>query len=227
MPVIFLDIETIPDPCESLFGLGLLADDLSDEQSAVLKQSLHPLRGRLACITLAAGADLPYTIEAWDGDTEPPRTVEAWDAIEVRMLTEMRVYLGEAGVTSKDLGLVVGHNVSGFDLPWLMVRCMRYRHPLRRWVPWPIIGGKPWEGGVERIRDTQIWSRGPNRAGHPMRCTELCAYLGLVGEDEDQGDGSDVLRFWLSDQRHLITEHCEADVRRVQALYQQITGVAL
>lgn len=206
---------------------------LTDEQEALLKTSLHPLRGRIACVTVQVGHDsTPVTHTAWtvsraaDGVRplyRTPDTSEGWDAAERAILDALRATLGESGVTRRNPGVIVGHNVKGFDLQWLYVRALKHAHPLLDWLPWPLIGGKPWSGGSDdRIHDTMDWLRGPGKQGQRLRLTETLAYLGMVPADEDVGSGADVAGQWLRGEYAAIQHHCEVDVRRVMELHRRI-----
>lgn len=198
-----------------------------NELDDLLGTALHPLRGRLACVTVQVGHQgTPRTITAWRGpDGAPGPTADAWNRREAEMLEELRTVLGQEGVTRSRPGVLVGHNLKGFDLQWLYLRCLRAQHPLQGWLPWPELGGKPWSGGSDdRVHDTQVWLQGPGRAGRRLRLTETLGYLGLVAADADAGSGSSVARWWLEHQYHLIAEHCEVDVARCMALHAQVVG---
>lgn len=217
---VFFDIETLPDPTSPLFTKDLLvhlggdpedpagwalSPELQKGQEEFVAQSLHPLRSRIACITLAV-------------DSGPVTTPDggAWDEVEAEMLLGMRDHLLDHGIGRGDLGYLVGHNIRGFDIPHCFLRCVKYGLPFRNWWPWPPMGGKPWEGGADRVHDTKEWLRGSR--GFHLRLTETSRWLGLEMAPDD-GDGSDVLRWWLLNRRDLITQHCEADVENQRRLY--------
>jgi DNA polymerase elongation subunit (family B) len=114
---------------------------------------------------------------------------------------------GERGVR------IVGHNVAGFDIPFLRVRALRHRLPrlaaaFGRWT------GKPWDA---RCVDTMaLWpstGRGQTfvKLQHIRRALGLPVQVGI--------DGSEVAAAWYDGRRDEVIRHCRLDVADVREVY--------
>lgn len=96
---------------------------------------------------------------------------------------------------------IVGHNVVGFDLPFLAQRAAVRRVKLPDALP---RRPQPWDQGVF---DTQYEWAGRN--GYVSLDT-LCGILGV--ENEDQVSGRDIASFARAGDFETIREHCRMDV---------------
>ena len=244
---IFLDIETIPaepdDPAWLAYAAALEADLRTTEppksmskpetiakwreeheasipatiEAHRLRTGLDPALGRIAVLCYAR-ADRPVQALRCD---DPSDEGEALDRLG-ELLAVHRGYQ------------IVGHNVKGFDAPFLAVRS--YAHDLGHvarmvWRP----GAKPWEQPVVDTMD--LWpvvgyagrpsEAVPTVRGHTGRSLPtLCRLLGIP-TDANPIDGSEVAAAWHDGRRAEVVRHCVEDVEQVREVYRRITGHAI
>lgn len=107
----------------------------------------------------------------------------------------------------------IGHNILGFDLPFLYKRCviLGYRPAIR----FPV-GAKPWG---DSVFDTMIRWAG---MGGRIKQDDLCKMLGLPGKPEGI-DGSTVYSHWLNGDIDLIDAYNRSDVETVRAMHHKMT----
>ena len=107
-----------------------------------------------------------------------------------------------------------GHNISGFDLPFI-----KHRAIINGMKP-PItllnaINAKPWE---DCIQDTMLlWSQDRQKR---VSMDSLCKALGIEGKGDF--DGSMVAETWPIDPEKVI-EYCKDDVERTRKIYKKLT----
>lgn len=109
---------------------------------------------------------------------------------------------------------VIGHNVAGFDLPFI-----KHRSIIHGVKPPPVMlkamNAKPW--GNE-IGDTMLmWSDNRDKR---VSLDKLCKALGIPGKDGF--DGSMVAETWPVDPDKVIA-YCKDDVERVRQVYKRLT----
>lgn len=117
--------------------------------------------------------------------------------------------------TSHTRPVVIGHNISGFDLPFLWRRSVV--HGLRPPFWWPK-NPKPWS---DAIFDTMVeWAGTKDR----ISLDSLCRALGLDGKG-DGPTGADVWPMAQAGKFKEISDYCAADVERARALYRRMMFV--
>lgn len=233
--LLYMDIETLPGDSDDL--MEVLRADAAKEKESVrapsnykdeakiaeyiatkhaeidagmeekrLRTSFDGMFGRIACIAWAID-DGPVHATSYDMPED-----YAIGHFYATVLNATKVDLhGDttaAGVT------VVGHNVAGFDLPFLKHRSIilgiRPPVPLYR-----AMQAKPW--GAE-IADTMLmWS--PDREKR-VSMDKLCKALGIEGKNGF--DGSMVAETWPVDPIKVI-DYCKSDVLRTRRIYQRLT----
>ena len=118
----------------------------------------------------------------------------------------------------------VGHNVSGFDLPFLQVRALKHDLPsLGRLLG--RLRAKPWES---RVLDTQkLWpATGADRYSHShgirgtRRLDTLCALLGIEGQEGIMGP--DVYKAYLAGNAKGVKDHLYYDVVQVREVFKKL-----
>lgn len=213
----YLDIETVPaqDPAiraecraavtapakyskpESI-AEWLAANRDSEGDAAWLKTSFDGGVGQCVCIGFALG-------------NEGAQTVSVCDLTRDSEAAMMRAFFSKL----EDAGHVqlVGHNIVGFDIPFLWKRAMVlgvkppfnfHRNP------------KPWS---ELVCDTMMLWDSQQRAGGSM--DRLCRLLGIPGKGDFSG--ADV---WPAIERgefQRVADYCAADVERTRAMHKRMT----
>jgi hypothetical protein len=167
-------------------------------EEALLKTSFDGGVGQCVCIAFAVGDGEPrvYAVEDLSRDAE--RT----------MLECFFTTLEEAGFVT-----LVGHNIIGFDIPFLWKRAMVLGvKPPFNFPRNP----KPWS---ELIEDTMLLWDGQQRAGGSM--DRICRLLGIPGKDGMSG--ADV---WPAVQEGRLLDvaaYCKGDVIRTRAMHRRMT----
>ena len=179
------------------------ATDMLEE--AISKTSFSGLYGRIACICYAIDDGEVHAL-AFDEKTIIEQFYE-------RIYDAANTYLPDGRVASEIITFC-GHNVVGFDLPFL-----KHRSIILGVLPPPsflkAFSAKPW--GTE-VADTMLmWSTDPHKRGSMDR---LCKAFGIPGKGDF--DGSMVAATWPVDPEKVI-DYCKDDVRRTRQMYKRIT----
>lgn len=110
---------------------------------------------------------------------------------------------------------VVGHNVSQFDLRFLM-----QRYIVNGVKPHSIIKrsaeAKPWES--EKVYDTMIQFAG---VGNRISLDKLCMALSLPGKGDITG--KDVWPLVQAGKLEEVAKYCESDVQKTRAVFERMT----
>ncbi|MEZ5651841.1 MAG: hypothetical protein R3E87_14990 [Burkholderiaceae bacterium] len=255
--ILTFDIETIPDqrpgaydrifesitPPESYFNIpDSLKSDAAREKRAAENQeklqaweitrveearekwkrtAIDPNAGQVVCVS-------------WMIDDEPVET--AWSenfADEFALLAETFSRMAESvGEQRVD---VCGHNVLGFDLPFMQRRAIVNGLRLPHW--WPVLT-KPWH---DRVHDTLVMWNAGQRATGGGSMDMICELLGLPmkgSEFDDEeitlADGSILLakdmhgsHVWDvidAGRADIVAAYCAGDVERTRRMYKRIAG---
>jgi 3'-5' exonuclease len=168
---------------------------------AVAKTSFDPMTGRIACICYAMdGLDSVYTV---DFDDEK--------LLLQRFFAELVAISKVPGQTPITF---CGHNIAGFDLPFLKGRAIIHGIKPPDFL-WKAMQAKPWDSC---IADTMLmWSSDSQKRAS---MDKLCKAFGIPGKGDF--DGSMVVSTWPVDRQKVI-DYCCDDVRRTKALYNRLT----
>lgn len=170
---------------------------------AVAKTGLDGAFGQVVCIGFQLdGMDAPL---AYCGINET-MLLDAFN----EMLTK-RIAPGDVLATS-----VVGHNVSGFDLRFLVQRYIvnGIRPPL---VIKRAAEAKPWES--EKVFDTMIQWAG---VGNRISLEKLCLALSIPSPKGDM-DGSMVGQYIKDGRFDEVAAYCKKDVEATKAVFERMT----
>jgi len=234
MSVIYLDIETVPadampgrtmPPARWILRAPdevkrLKADSDADFAAKCVewareqwqKESLDPV-GRAPAI---GGRVLAVGLASGDGDVTSWASDEEGD-----VLAGLEQYLDEHCARHCS---IVGHNIRGFDAPFLAARALRHpeRYPsiLRAFMPRDRWGPGP------HVIDTMALLPVTSYGGRPTGTARLGDWVTYLDEAvaEDQIDGSQVLGRYLAGDMSAILGHLVADVREVRTLHQRLTA---
>ena len=127
---------------------------------------------------------------------------------ERQMLQDFFCALTDAGPVT-----LVGHNIIGFDLPFLWKRAMvlNVKPPLN----FPR-APKPWS---ELVQDTMLLWDSTQRAGGSM--DRLCKLFGIPGKGDISG--ADVWPMVKAGRLAEVADYCRGDVERTRALHKRMT----
>lgn len=211
---IFFDIETLPcdDPVlieeigKTITAPGNFKKQESIDEWMVLnkgielqrlvsKTSFDGMYGRIACIAWALD------------DLEVLSTSN--DMSESDVIEEFYTFLNEGHDK-----IFCGHNLHGFDLPFLKHRSIVLGIKPPRYLL-EAMNAKSWD---QCIQDTMLmWC--PDRDKR-VSMSKLCRALGI--EDKGDMDGSKVAETWVTDPDKVI-DYCKADVERTRQIYKRLT----
>jgi len=172
----------------------------------VSKTSFDGLYGRIACIAWSVdGGEVQSTLPT---DGEANSIQRFYDAIRDAAKAKYHGGTASTGLT------FCGHNVAGFDLPFL-----KHRSIVLGIKPPPdackAMSSKPWDN---YIADTMLmWSSDSQKRAS---MDKLCKAFGITGKDGF--DGSMVAETWPVDP-HKVIEYCKDDVRRTLAIHSRLT----
>lgn len=170
-------------------------------EEAVSKTGLDGAFGQVVCIGLAVGDAKPMTIFGLD---------------EHRNLVSLNVALSSSvGQSDWYSTSIVGHNVSAFDLRFLLQRFI-----VNQVKPHPIIvraaQAKPWES--EKVYDTMVQFAG---AGNRISLDKLCLALGLPGKGDITG--ADVWPLVQAGKLKEVADYCADDVIKTRNVFKRMT----
>jgi 3'-5' exonuclease len=114
----------------------------------------------------------------------------------------------------------IGHNLCGFDLPFIRQRAIvnRRRPPFSLRRAWT---AKPWD--TDRAADTMaMWSSDRDSR---ISLDRLCRLLGIPSPKADGMDGSQVWPLFQAGELQKISDYCLADCRAALACYRHIIEV--
>ena len=170
---------------------------------AVEKTSFDGAFGQVVCVGVAIGDAEPVSIASL---TERELLLDVNDVLEAVKPSD---YL----MTS-----IVGHNVSAFDLRFLLQRFI-----VNQIKPHALIAraaqAKPWES--EKVYDTMVQFAGH---GKTISLDRLCLALGLPGKGEITG--ADVWPMVQAGKLAEVAAYCEDDVRKTRNVFKYMTFTA-
>lgn len=225
---IYLDIETLPSEsdeireqiaatikppgnlkkAETIVSWNLDEKPLAIEE-AVKKTSFDGTYGRI----LAVGFAIDDADPVCEIDADELHLLQlAFGAIASACSRDQRGYEVEGEA------VIVGHNVSGFDLRFLWQRAVINGLKLPKSLK-VAAKSKPWD---KTIGDTmQMWN--PDRERR-ISLDKLCKALG-VPTSKGELDGSKVYEFYKAGRLEEIRAYCKADVVAVRECYRKLVAV--
>ncbi|CAN5810775.1 hypothetical protein BH20ACI4_BH20ACI4_15610 [soil metagenome] len=227
MKRIFIDIETLPTDeknrsfvqrkaAKIFFRRGLNFSETEFTKRAEIafgETALQGSLGKLLCIGLAIDNN---------GKAETPcvcgqdKETNEFHLDEAKTLTQFWNHLNRIGFNIKS-DIVVGHNILGFDLPFLYHRSMICGVKPSRML----LNGKPWEI-AESVYDTMYqWQMG--KFSEKVGLEELALAFGLNCPKKGAVNGGNLLRAFQNGKHEEIREYCLKDVLCVRELYYKMT----
>lgn len=229
------DIETLPGDSPEL--METLLSDAAKEKESVRAPGNYKGEAKIAEYIAAKNAEIDAGMEekrrktsfdgmygqiaciAWAVDDGPVQSTFAADS-EFEAIDAFYAAVIDASLIktySSDANYAVtfcGHNLAGFDLPFLKHRSiiLGIKPPS---ALLKAINAKPWDGC---IADTMLmWSSDPHKR---VSMDRLCKALGIPGKDGF--DGSMVADTWPDDPQKVIS-YCMDDVERTRKIYKRLT----
>lgn len=243
MTALYIDIETIPAnrPEVLAYIAATAADDLATALAEVKAPGNYKDEAKIAEYITSKRAELQAehekTIAAkvsktgldgafgrvcvigWAFNDGKPRTLLNADN-EAALLTCFADEMAEAINHSTEFATcVIGHNVSSFDLRFLVQRFIvnGIRPPM---VIQRAAQAKPWES--DKVFDTMVQWAG---VGNRISLDKLCLALGIPSPKGDM-DGSMVAEYVAAGRIEEVAAYCERDVEAARAVHQRMTFAA-
>ena len=171
------------------------------------KTSFDGAFGQIAVVSFAIDGGEP--LKVWNEDWQHPQA-------EHFLLHSLREVMHDTIKPQTELAAqIIGHNVSAFDLRFLVQRSM-----ILGVKPHPVLARaaacKPWE--TDRVYDTMVQWAG---VGSRISLDKLCKALGIPGKGDL--DGSKVWDYVQAGRIAEVADYCADDVRKVWAVYQRMT----
>lgn len=210
---LYFDIETIPDQREH--ALAKYRERVTPPGNIKKQESIDiwmAEKAEQAAIDMLektsfdGGAGHVCTI-GWAINDGPVRVEHAEDVGEEADI--LRAFFSD--MPKRDV-TIVGHNILGFDVPFLLKRAIVLGVELPSDYAFPR-DPKPWSKGAF---DTMTAWAG---ARDMISMNRLCGILGIVGKGNF--DGSQVAEAWANGEHMTIAEYCDDDVRRTRAIHQK------
>lgn len=185
-------------------------------EDAFRRQALDPAAGEVCAIGAAVDDGEPLVSVRALAESERDFLLRALRAIE-GLLEARRPAPDDPAAPWFD-GVrphVVGHNIGGFDLPFLRARCWANRVKLPSWLPGPL-------ARVGRdYGDTMVLFAGLRDR---ISLDRLCRCLGVPSPKQDGTTGADVLDLWRNGEHERIAEYCGRDVQAARECWRIMTG---
>jgi hypothetical protein len=193
-----------------------LEDIAAEEERAYQLGSFKATSGRIISIAVHVGAVPGFPIE-------PGSAAEAEHAFgideqgneqdESRALTD---FLHLMSAFERDCDVVVGHNIIGFDLPFIFQRCLVNNIPVTPFVDLS-------EYNVPGVFDTmRRWGFGDRRIGPSL--DDLAWVLGLQSSKTEDVEGSKVFELYQAGRLAEIREYNLNDVRVTRKVYERMVA---
>jgi hypothetical protein len=229
-----LDIETIalreyrsrvPGKLSRALRLGRMSQEqeeryrenpIAEEEDAYRGGSLAATSGRVLSIAVHIGALPGIEIEGFD----PPEHEHVFgidaDGREQDEAPAISGLLDLLADFDLDVDQAVGHNIIGFDLPFMIQRCVV--HGLS---PGPLIELAGHSSGCVYDTMQRWWIGGRNR----VSLDDIAWALGLESSKSDDMDGSRIFDMYHTGRLREIRDYNLADVRLTRKVYERMAPV--
>lgn len=229
-----IDIETIPLPAfkeraaarlKRANQLGRMSeeqqqryfeDQAAEEERAFRSGSLAATSGRVLSIAIHMG---PIPGVAFEGIQQSQSEhvfgidSDGQEQVEQKALTD---FLAMMRSFDPDVDEIVGHNVIGFDLPFIFQRCLVNNIAVRPFVNLA-------DFNVRGVYDTmhRWWFGSKNR----VALDDIAWALGIESSKSGEVEGSRVFEFYQAGRLNEIREYNLNDVRVTRKVYERIVSI--
>ena len=171
-------------------------------EQTILNTSFDGGYGQIVCIGWCIDDGMPQSMQVGDLSAEQERALLRDWFDEIRPMH----------TTSGLRPVLVGHNLVGFDLPFVWKRAMVHGIKPPMWLP---RDPKPWS---DTVVDTMTYWAG---ARDRISLDKLCRVLGVPGKG-DGPTGADVWPMVQAGRINDVAEYCRADVVRTRAVLKRM-----
>jgi hypothetical protein len=191
------------------------ADERAKAWDAWHARGLSPMLGRVLCVGFAiADGPVATIVDERDGDGE------------AEVLAELLEHIRDVTHGGRLPHRIIGHNIAGFDAPFLAVRGARHGIALARWLRSP--SGKPWDAPLLDTADAWPCRSRPGRGqvGGSGKLPDIAAFLGLP-PDPNPIDGSQVCEAYLTGRLHDVVQHCRHDIAALRDVHLRLVALGM
>lgn len=170
----------------------------SDEEIYNIQAALFPEWGRIVCISMGQikfnedGIPVDFRARSFYGEDEKELLIETLKALTT-------VFYKAPGVK------LVGHNIKGFDIPYICKKAMQHGIELPRQLHMQKV--KPWDSCL--LDTVDIWKFG---GWNGAKLGVICEILGIPSPKEQMEGGQVSVEFYKGNVQHIM-EYCERDVK--------------
>lgn len=229
-----VDIETVPLPAfkeravnrlERAMQLGKMRDEqqqryvedrAAEEERAFRLGSLAAISGRVLSIAVHIGSLAGVEIEGVEQrESEHVFGIDA-DGQEQSEQQALRDFLSLMRSFDPDIDETVGHNIIGFDLPFIFQRCLVNNIAVRPFVNLA-------EFNVRGVYDTmhRWWLGSKNR----VALDDIAWALGIPSSKTDEVEGSRIFDLYQAGRLAEIREYNLKDVRVTRKVYERMVSI--
>jgi hypothetical protein len=188
-------------------------DQSAEEERAFRSGSLAATSGRVLSIAAHIGSVIGAEIEGFEqSQSEHVFGIDA-DGQERPEQEALQSFLDLMRDFDADIDEIIGHNVIGFDLPFIFQRCLVNNIPLRTFVNLS-------EFSPRGVYDTmhRWWLGSKNR----VALDDLAWVLGIESSKTDELDGSRIFELYQAGRLAEIREYNLNDVRVTRKVYERL-----
>jgi hypothetical protein len=193
-----------------------LEDIAAEEERVYQLGSLNATSGRILSIAVHVGAVAGFSLDGLSGDeSEHAFGIDA-DGNEQGEADALHGFLALMSDFDSQCDLLVGHNIVGFDLPFIFQRCLVNNIVVKPFVD---LG----EFNVQGVYDTMRgwWLGGRNR----VALDDLAWALGIESSKTSEVEGSRVFELYQTGKLAAIREYNLNDVRLTRKVYERMMSV--
>jgi len=193
-----------------------LEDTAAEEERVYQRGSLQATSGRVLSIAVHVGPIPGFTIEGLTQDqTEYVFGIdgEGNEQSEARLLADFVSLMSDFDV---ECDVIVGHNIIGFDLPFIFQRCIVHNNAVR---PFVTLGDYNVRGVFDTMR---LWCCGDRRGRASL--DDIAWTLGLESSKTEDVEGSRVFELYQAGRLAEIREYNLNDVRVTRQVYERMVA---
>jgi len=178
-------------------------NNLTSDDIYFQKAALTPEWGRIVCISVGQ--------IKFDESEKPRMTMKSFYGVDESIIIEnfvdfiKRVFNTNSGIK------LVGHNIKGFDIPYIIKKSIIYNTPLPRQLH--LHKTKPWENCL--IDTYEVWKSG-GWSSAPL--AHLCLLLGIKNPKNEMKAGEVGAAFYEDGRIEEIKNYCEGDIEAAGSL---------
>lgn len=167
------------------------------------RAALSPMTGQVLAIGICSGSEKPYLYG--------PSPYDILENCEKDLLCEFWDLAADATDRS---GKMIGHNIYGFDLPFLMRRSWVHGIAVPEWI---MVNRRYWAAIFVDLMD--VWA-----CGNQMEMVKLNNLARLFGIPGKTGSGADFARLWngTKEERQQAVDYLIRDVEVTRAVARRL-----